>query len=132
MVPSVSPVQEKLWSTSDLIALRVVSWLRHPKSSEGGTARPTSPMPKVRKAMALIDELGLDPWNLDHICGSCRPRSPTNRTSSTPGSPPNHRCPGIARIRTAPDRAHARVTEAIADEAIDPERQLGTDVPAAA
>jgi phage terminase Nu1 subunit (DNA packaging protein) len=34
---SVSPVREKLWSYSDLMALRVVSWLRHPKG--GGQRR---------------------------------------------------------------------------------------------
>lgn len=63
MVPSVSPVQEKLWSYADLMALRVVSWLRHPKAADNGTDLPASPMPKVRRALALLDELGLDPWS---------------------------------------------------------------------
>lgn len=65
VAPSVSPVQEKLWSYSDLMALRIVSWLRHPKSGEDGIDLPASPMPKVRKALALLDELGLDPWSPD-------------------------------------------------------------------
>ena len=61
VTPSVSPVQEKLWSYSDLMALRIVSWLRHPKATEDGEL-PASPMPKVRRALVLLDELGLDPW----------------------------------------------------------------------
>lgn len=63
VVPSVSPVREKLWSYSDLVALRVVSWLRHPKAAGNDVDLPASPMPKVRKALALLDELGLDPWS---------------------------------------------------------------------
>lgn len=62
IVPSVSPVREKLWSYSDLMSLRVVSWLRHPKAVNDGDELPASPMPSVRKALALLDELGLDPW----------------------------------------------------------------------
>jgi hypothetical protein len=58
-VPSVSPVREKLWSYSDLMALRVVSWLRHAKPAEDRSDLPASPMPKVRKALALLDELAL-------------------------------------------------------------------------
>lgn len=64
-MPSVSPVREKLWSYSDLMALRVVSWLRHAKPAEDGSDLPASPMPKVRKALALLDELALDPWSRD-------------------------------------------------------------------
>lgn len=63
VVPSVSSVREKLWSYSDLMALRVVSWLRHAKPADGGADLPASPMPKVRKALALLDELALDPWS---------------------------------------------------------------------
>jgi len=62
VVPSVSPVQEKLWSYSDLMALRIVSWLRHNKPTQAGEALPASPMSKVRQALALIDELGIDLW----------------------------------------------------------------------
>lgn len=66
VVPSVSSVQEKLWSYSDLMALRIVSWLRHPKPTEDGEL-PASPMPKVRRALALLDELGLDPWSPEAV-----------------------------------------------------------------
>jgi uncharacterized protein (DUF433 family) len=62
VVPSISPVREKLWSYSDLMALRIVSWLRHAKHAEAGELLPASPMPRVRRAMALIDEIGLELW----------------------------------------------------------------------
>lgn len=61
VVPGVSPVRQKLWSYADLMALRIVSWLRHPKEAPEGTL-PASPMPEVRRALARLDELGLDPW----------------------------------------------------------------------
>ncbi len=70
VVPSVSPVREKLWSYSDLMALRVVSWLRHPKSADDGVDLPASPMPSVRKALALLDDLGLDPWSPAAVAAS--------------------------------------------------------------
>lgn len=70
VVPSVSPVREKLWSYSDLMALRVVSWLRHPKSADDGVDLPASPMPSVRKALALLDDLGLDPWSSAAVAAS--------------------------------------------------------------
>jgi uncharacterized protein (DUF433 family) len=62
VVPSVSPVQEKLWSYEDLMALRIVSWLRHNKPTDDGSL-PASPMPMVRRAMSILDELGLDLWS---------------------------------------------------------------------
>lgn len=61
VVPGVSPVRQKLWSYADLMALRIVSWLRHPKEAPEGIL-PGSPMPDVRRALARLDELGLDPW----------------------------------------------------------------------
>ena len=61
LVPSVSPVRQKLWSFADLMALRIVSWLRHPKEAPEGVL-PASPMPEVRRALARLDQLGLDPW----------------------------------------------------------------------
>ena len=62
VVPSVSPVREKLWSYSDLIALRIVSWLRHAKTADVGDL-PASPMPQVRQALKMLDEYDLDPWS---------------------------------------------------------------------
>lgn len=63
VVPSVSPVREKLWSYADLMALRIVSWLRHPKTEGVDRPLPASPMPSVRLSLALLDELGLDIWD---------------------------------------------------------------------
>lgn len=57
-------MREKLWSYSDLMALRIVSWLRHPKSNDNGTL-PASPMPRVRLALRMLDDLQLDPWSAD-------------------------------------------------------------------
>src|SRR6478752_9207571 len=62
VVPSVSPVREKLWSYSDLIALRIVSWLLHAKTADVGDL-PASPMPQVRQALKMLDEYDLDPWS---------------------------------------------------------------------
>jgi uncharacterized protein (DUF433 family) len=66
VVPSVSPVREMLWSYADLMALRVVSWLRHPKGDEQ-EPRPGSPMREVRRALAELDVQGLDLWNQDEL-----------------------------------------------------------------
>lgn len=59
VVPSVSPTREKLWSYADLMALRIVSWLRHAKPEE----LPASPMSRVRQALALLAAIGLDLWD---------------------------------------------------------------------
>lgn len=61
VVPSVSPTRQKLWSYADLMALRIVYWLRHPKS---GRARevPASPMSQVREALEELEKRGLDIW----------------------------------------------------------------------
>lgn len=60
VVPGVSPVRQKLWSYADLMALRIVSWLRHPKEAPEGIL-PASPMPEVRRALARLANSGLTP-----------------------------------------------------------------------
>lgn len=60
VVPSVSAEREKLWSYADLMALRIVYWLRHPKGDNDVV--PASPMPEVRRALGRLDDLGLDIW----------------------------------------------------------------------
>lgn len=62
VIPSISADREKLWSYADLMALRIVSWLRHPKVL-GEDARPASAMRSVRAALAQLDEHGLDLWD---------------------------------------------------------------------
>lgn len=66
VVPSVSQERQKLWSYADLMALRVVHWLRHDKP-EGP---PASPMKEVRRALSRLGELGLDIWSPAHSEGS--------------------------------------------------------------
>jgi len=62
VVPSISPEREKLWSYADLMALRIVSWLRHPKHADG-QVRPASAMQDVRQALRQLDDSGLDLWD---------------------------------------------------------------------
>ena len=62
VVPSVSPVREMLWSYADLMALRIVQWLRHPKDTEGASLS-ASPMSEVRRALDRLEEAGLDIWD---------------------------------------------------------------------
>lgn len=66
VVPSVSPVREKLWSYADLMALRIVSWLRHPKEVSTETL-PASPMTEVRRALARLERSGLDIWSPETV-----------------------------------------------------------------
>jgi uncharacterized protein (DUF433 family)/DNA-binding transcriptional MerR regulator len=58
VVPSVSPVQEKLWSFQDLLVLRAVQWLRRRKEGV-----PASPMPQVRAALEQTVKDGRSPWS---------------------------------------------------------------------
>lgn len=62
IVPTVSPEKPKRWSYADLIGLRVVYWLRHPKG-DGRFDVPASPMSEVRRALHELEDLGLDIWS---------------------------------------------------------------------
>jgi hypothetical protein len=87
VVPSVSSVREKLWSYSALMALRVVSWLRHPKAAGNDFDLPASPMPKVRKALA------------------CWTNSASTREAKEPVLGPRCSLTGRARSTSAPAKA---------------------------
>lgn len=63
--PSVSPSRIKLWSYSDLMAARIIYWLRHAKEADDGHTVPASTMPAVRRALALLAELNLSLWSDD-------------------------------------------------------------------
>jgi uncharacterized protein (DUF433 family) len=70
IVPSISPVQEKLWSYADLMALRIVAWLRKPPKPASDDAdeerkRSASSMRQVRAALAILDQRGMDLWTRD-------------------------------------------------------------------
>lgn len=62
VVPSLSQERPKLWSYADLMALRIVYWLRHPKSGEDSRV-PASPMSQVRRALEDLDAAGEDLWS---------------------------------------------------------------------
>lgn len=62
VVPSVSPVQEKLWSFADLMSLRIVAWLRKPKGSDDDRL-PASPMGQVRSALTQLGQMNIDLWS---------------------------------------------------------------------
>ena len=58
LVPSVS-LFPRLWSYTDLLALRTVYWLRRPKKAYDQEVRATS-MPRVRRALSQLRALNLD------------------------------------------------------------------------
>lgn len=60
VVPTVSAERIKLWSYSDLFALRIVYWLRSQKTSEAGHVIPGTAMGQVRKALAALRDHDLD------------------------------------------------------------------------
>jgi uncharacterized protein (DUF433 family) len=66
LVPSVSPTRVKLWSYTDLMGLRAIYWLRHPKPTPDGEEIPPTPMSAVREALAELDRIDLDLWHEEH------------------------------------------------------------------
>ena len=58
----VSPTKIKLWSYADLMALRIVYWLRHPKKGQSSYIA-ASPMQRVRDGLAELERHGLDIWD---------------------------------------------------------------------
>lgn len=55
-------MRPKRWSYADLMALRIIHWLRHPKDHQE-LRYPASPMPEVKRALNELQELGLDIWS---------------------------------------------------------------------
>jgi uncharacterized protein (DUF433 family) len=66
LVPSVSLTRIKLWSYTDLMGLRAIYWLRHPKPTPDGEEIPPTPMSVVREALAELDRIDLDLWHEEH------------------------------------------------------------------
>src|SRR6266568_3497110 len=54
-VPSVSSVRVKRWSYSDLLALRLIDWLRRDKPD---LKLPKTSMPKIRAALQAVERFG--------------------------------------------------------------------------
>jgi uncharacterized protein (DUF433 family) len=65
LVPSISASKVKLWSYTDLLGLRAISWLRHGKVGESGSYIPSSSMPRIREALAQLAELDLELFTED-------------------------------------------------------------------
>lgn len=61
-MPSVSSSRVKLWSYTDLMALRMISWLRHPKTATDGQEVRPSTMRVVRGALTQLRDLDLELW----------------------------------------------------------------------
>jgi uncharacterized protein (DUF433 family)/DNA-binding transcriptional MerR regulator len=53
--PSVSTIRPKRWSYADLLALRLIDWLRTDKPS---IHVPRTSMAKIRRALAVVEDLG--------------------------------------------------------------------------
>jgi uncharacterized protein (DUF433 family) len=62
LVPSVSATRVKLWSYTDLMGLRAMYWLRHPKPTPDGDEIPPTPMSVVREALAELERIDLGLW----------------------------------------------------------------------
>lgn len=62
VVPSVSTQRIMLWSFADLIALRIVLWLRSTKASDASSV-PAVPMNEIRRALQTLRGLDLDVWS---------------------------------------------------------------------
>lgn len=52
--PSVSPIKEKRWSYADILALRLIDWLRRPKDE----MFPATTIHRIRREFAKIESLG--------------------------------------------------------------------------
>lgn len=63
LVPSVSSTRVKLWSYSDLMALRVIYWLRQKKTDKAGAEIPATGMRAIRRALKHVRELGEQLWH---------------------------------------------------------------------
>lgn len=57
IVPSVSGERVKLWAYGDLVALRVVYWLRQRKTANTGAQIPATSMKVIRRALAHLGKL---------------------------------------------------------------------------
>lgn len=65
LVPSISAERTRLWSYPDLMALRVVYWLRQPKKAHDGAEIPRTKMPAVRRVASQLRALDMDLWSAE-------------------------------------------------------------------
>jgi uncharacterized protein (DUF433 family) len=57
IVPSVSGERVRLWAYGDLMALRIVYWLRQRKTTSGGAEIPATSMTAVRRALGQLHDI---------------------------------------------------------------------------
>lgn len=62
LIPSVSAERVRLWSYSDLLALRIVAWLRATKTAPDGQAIAPTAMNAVRTALHELASIDLALW----------------------------------------------------------------------
>lgn len=62
LIPSVSAERVKLWSYRDLLALRIVAWLRATKTAPDGQAIAPTAMNAVRTALRELTSIDLALW----------------------------------------------------------------------
>jgi uncharacterized protein (DUF433 family) len=62
LVPSVSAERIRLWSYSDLLALRVIAWLRATKTAPDGQAIAPTTMTAVRTGLRELSNIDLALW----------------------------------------------------------------------
>lgn len=63
LVPGVSSERVKLWSYSDVVALRIIGGLRQPKQTPDGAEVAPTRVPAIRRALAALRKLELDLWS---------------------------------------------------------------------
>jgi uncharacterized protein (DUF433 family) len=63
LVPGVSAERVKLWSYADVVALRIIGWLRQTKKTSEGFEIPPTRVPTIRRALGALRKLDLEVWN---------------------------------------------------------------------
>jgi uncharacterized protein (DUF433 family) len=71
--PSVSRAKVKRWSFSDLLALRLIDWLRREDKPEAPSRVPKTSMAKIRQALGSVENLG-DRLSEESVIVSVEPR----------------------------------------------------------
>lgn len=66
LVPGVSAERVKLWSYTDVVALRIIGWLRQTKQTPDGFEVPPTRIPVIRRALKALRKLDLDVWSEEH------------------------------------------------------------------
>jgi uncharacterized protein (DUF433 family) len=63
--PSLRRTRPRLWTYADVLALRMIHWLRHPKKDDVGLPVKPSTMQQVRGTLLEIRSRGHDIWETD-------------------------------------------------------------------